>query len=343
MAGTPLDLVGKRVRVDGLVGQAVLNGSTGTVLSFDRARKRCHVRFDGASARVLAIKPENCQMVADGEGEVAVGIPAVVATGLAGNASSWALRRMQQVIGPEEQILGVWQISDRARANLTRQACAPLAFPLCWPVAVCCAPCLCSTTESLSALHGGTIYAVTDQQVWKWVEADPFDTMCMGLPLLDQRMYKSGNLPLYQVSSIAAGLGDDSGDDACDRCCPVPQLVLGAPPGHFLANARSPEAVRYHDRLVMYVEQPDQVGALVRSAREAAPHVSTGQFSGGLLAGLLSAVAPEAMMREPMGGGDARETLTMLDELLECGLITRSEYDTKRAEVVAGIGVARRV
>eukprot|EP00966_Prymnesium_polylepis_P286847 6625702-Prymnesium_polylepis.1 len=41
------------------------------------------------------------------------------------------------------------------------------------------------------------------------------------------------------------------------------QVVLGVPPGHRLAHARSADAARYHDQLYVYVDEPEAVAALI--------------------------------------------------------------------------------
>lgn len=56
-----MELVGKEVEACGLVGQAVLNGQRGTVLTFVKDKGRCAVRFGDSSVGVL-IKPSNLRL-----------------------------------------------------------------------------------------------------------------------------------------------------------------------------------------------------------------------------------------------------------------------------------------
>ena len=119
--------------------------------------------------------------------------------------------------------------------NVLWQSATPLAFPLCWPVAVCCAPCICTLNDALERLHGGTLYALTENGFWRWVDADPHDADCLGCPLLDARMYESGMLPLEMITSIATDIEPDM-KTSFDSCCPTSQVVLTVATGHRLAK-----------------------------------------------------------------------------------------------------------
>ena len=356
------DLVGRRVMVRELVARPALNGCQGVAISFDSVRERYQVRVETPSdgSTLLAIKPSNL-LLCDGadQPEVVVGVPTVVGNvptvagaSIVGNANGWAVDRARQVIGPRQRLRGVWQISSQQRVHLQRQACAPLALPPCWPLAVCCAPCVCMVWDTLGAIHGSTIYALTDHQLWRWVEADPVEGTCMGLPLLDQRAYASGPIELAHISSITTEL-DGTGEGAmpCEaRCCPTQQLVLAVPPGHLLASRRSADAHRYPDQLVMYVDTPEEVASLLRDACAAAPAPRAEDLASLLEEALLGsqlvgggaafAVAPERMERSAAEAHGARDALETLSELLSLGLITQAEYDAKRAEVIRGIGRA---
>jgi hypothetical protein len=354
-------MVGEAVILSGLRATPELNGCVGTCVSFDAARGRYHVRVDGRDG-LLSLKPDNLGVVR--EPEVAVGVPEVAIgvpvapwsagaststlTGVsvdpetpAGNAGAWALERMRQVIGPDERLIGVWQISPENKSKVTRQQCAMLAVPCCWPVAVCCAPCICSACDSWNEIHNSTIYALTDVHVWRWVEAEPqTDVCCLGLPIIDGRAYASGPVPLSRISVVHGRL-DPAMADHVDECCPAQQVTLGVPAGHRLASGHSADARRHPDRMVLYVDEPEDVALLIRAAKLAAPPYMAGPLDPlaavedifGHLGGVLP-VRPQQMVR---GHHDSRQALESLQELLALGLITQAEYDAKRAEVIHSI------
>lgn len=390
--------VGKRVAIHGLAALPALNGCTGTVLYHDGATGRLRVRVD-PDGKVLAVKADNLREVAelaegDGAAEVetvetvetpavAVGVPTVVASGVravAGNASAWAVERMLEVVDPEQHsLLGVWQISPRDQSHLVRQACLPLAIPLCWPFAICCAPCVCATAESLRSLHGKTIYALTDRarrwvwsldpasaapwdacaararaplpfalraipysavvqsrvtaagHLWRWIEADPMDASCLGLPFLNPRAYASGSLPLHMIA-IAPIDREAQPEMPFERCCPTSELLITVPPGHHLANFKSSPELRYPDTLAMFVEAPDEVAALVRRAQAAAPAPPSAPpfFE---IEALMAGVMPQMMERAER---TVDPLLIHLEELRELGLITQAEYDALLLERLVG-------
>ena len=402
--------VGKRVIIHGVVAKPELNGKKGTCISYDAERGRIVVRLDAGDT--VSLKPNN--VAEEINPEIAIGVPAVVANGvaasgipangIAGNGSDWAVDRVRQFVGTDEVLLGVWQISERNRGNMTKQACAPLVLPPCWPIAVCCAPCVCVTCDTLKSIHGGTIYALTESSIWRLVEADPYQGDCMGLPLIDRRAYASGSLPLAAISSIAVGV-EEGTETSIDRCFPTQQVLLGVPPGNGLATERSEESPRFKDRMALYVDEPvraaaclpqvlasrpphsplisvfaarpcrppallhcriairiaaiasrrrapriprlaqEAVAALIHDAKGRAPSHLAGSalleslfasMGGGMGSGM---AAPGAMRmdRGTRGAEGVRDALEQLEELLGLGLISRSEYDAKRAELLAGI------
>lgn len=94
-----------------------------------------------------------------------------------------------------------------------------------------------------------------------------------------------------------------------------------------VGSAKSMGAPGYNDLMYVYVDDPSSVAALVENAR-CAVHAGLGVSS---LFGL-GGVRPEIMARD---GGSMQETLVMLNELLEAGLISQVEFDAKRAEILA--------
>ena len=328
MTSTRAPLVGRRVMLQGLTAKPELNGRGGVAFSFDANRGRYQVRVHGSGA-TLSVKPSNLaldQLIPDA---VVTGVP--TAMSIAGNASPWAIDRIRSVVGSQEPILAVWQISKRNRSNLGKQSCTPFLFPLCWPAAVCCAPCVCAMFDTISSVHGATIYALTQHDIIRWVEADPLDGTCMGIPLVDQRLYASGALPLALVSSIKTRIDDDVPTAACDGWCPTQQVVLSVPPGHDLANARS-TGVRYHDRMLLYIEESEAAATIIQGACDTVP--SDAEAS--ILTSLgLGTILPEVMIRS--AATDAQEALETLGELREMGLITEAEYREKREQVLAAL------
>ena len=66
-AATTADLLGRRVKIDGLASKPELNGTFGTAISFDDVKGRYNVKLE-ATAEMMALKPANVSKAAGGGG-----------------------------------------------------------------------------------------------------------------------------------------------------------------------------------------------------------------------------------------------------------------------------------
>ena len=99
-------LLGKRVRLSGLVSKPSLNGQCGKATSFDVTKGRYHVELDGET--LMSLKAANLQEVADGQENQGTQAASSGAAGASGSASGSAKRqRVKEPAGEGDVVISL--------------------------------------------------------------------------------------------------------------------------------------------------------------------------------------------------------------------------------------------
>jgi len=246
----------------------------------------------------------------------------LVKSDIAGNAPQWALDRAQALVPPEENILGVYVISDENRRNILMQPCAIGVCPLFWPHLIIMSPCLAAQYFVAKAVAESLVYVLTNRRLYKSIDPKTGGAVCCS-PGQD-----SGEVELTSIT----GLGIDLPGNAFGiKCCPTKQVVLSLPLGHALAERErvgrgSHRHLALGSKMVMYVDNPQEVVSLIRSVKDAAP-------------GVAPSIVVQAAPVQPMeiARDDPAEQIASLKKLLDAGALTQEEFDQKKTELLSRI------
>ena len=241
----------------------------------------------------------------------------------------------KSLIAPDETILAVLRASSDNTYNAAMQPIGCIAMlPCFWPHAVILSPCICMAVQSGLAVLNATLYVVTNRNIYRHV-GDA--TTCCPIP-----GKSSGQQDLASINSV----GTDMPGAACgQQCFPTKKIVLGVAPGSVLANAGGSKHTP-NNRIMIFVDDPDEVMRIVREAKEALGPMGMGMnpaAMGMMMMGMapqqqvvqqtttqvVQATAVPQGMEMERGGEDAFEQIAKLKKLLDMGAISQAEVNTR--------------
>jgi len=229
----------------------------------------------------------------------------------------WAEDRAKSIVSPDETIIAIYTISEQNRRNAVRQPLLPALCPLFWPVMILGGPCIYATMSVENTILKSTIYIVTDKRLYRSIDPGEVGSNCLYTPGRD-----SGSVALEDITGMYI---DNPSRVLGTKVLPLRQLIINLPMGHPLAQElprdRSENGPSIRTSMIMLVDDPAEVIAVLRKAKEE-KHNKPQQvvFSNGS--------APE---------NDEYSALKKLKELLDAGIITKAEYEEKRKAHVNNI------
>lgn len=220
-----------------------------------------------------------------------------------------AWKRAVELVGPGEEILAVYTISDENRRSMTN------AMFICPPCLLCCKPCCAPAYEAMLA---STIYIVTDRYLYRQVDSK-------------NRTFSTGNNSGQCLLSDISSIGTDR-PPAVFGMNPYPMnvVMIGLPLGNVLADT-GPSMGDGSNRMTMptqmrmLVDEPEEVMRLIRAAKEKA---DANRFGGG------GGPVPVVMGADAHADETALDKIKKLSELRDAGAISDASFKAKKDELM---------
>ncbi|KAL1499562.1 hypothetical protein AB1Y20_011763 [Prymnesium parvum] len=255
--------------------------------------------------------------------------------GIMGNASREDIELAKGLLGPGETLIGVWRISETNKSTAAKQPLALLLLPCFWCHFLVCSPCICFAYRSHMVRLSATVYALSDRNFYKTYDESLTNTPCVCTAGRDV-----GAQPLHLINSVGQDL---PATGCCAGVCPTTGVVLGVPPGSILANAGGGKHIPASSIHVL-IDDTKEFAEKVRELQSnlmGVPQYGMGPQYGMAMQGQgqgsstpYSVVAGSVVPAEMSRDDDHMAKLKSLKELYDAGVLTASEFEAKKAEIL---------
>ena len=272
--------------------------------------------------------------------------------GIGGDPTAEDVAKARELVAPNEKILGVYRIRDGDAHAAVMSRCFPLALPCFWPHAVACSPCLLTCYIQTRNALNGTIYVVTTTHIHRHVDPDKScwaDTPCKVRGGGGCQIPTNASARLQEVVDVKA---EPPLAPVCGACFRPTGVTLRLYRGSRLANVGTSMAVIYtgvapEDVVALIKDAQAKSGATLGGPNALIQALTAGMMSGVYGQGVTPMGQPVAPMAVPVVPVVAAEPITMeraddpieriagLKRLLDAGAIDPTEFDSKKAELMA--------
>lgn len=278
-----------------------------------------------------------------------------------GGAPQWALDRAQSLVQPGEEILGVYVIPAANRSKAVKWPY--LEDPCNWPVCIVCAPCTVCACLYVPEVFKSLVYVVTSRRLIKSIPSPTsngrrFLEMCVHACEAVPRSYDvSGDVDILAIEDVTLELpGREAWCVGCMDSYQPTQVFVWMPHGHLLAGwvsqydrdygssdghigSRTSTVHRPGNKMALYVDNPQEVLALIRRAQACASQAAASATAAAYSATPAVPVVMQTMERDGLAdephatigsGVQLARRIAKLEVLRDTGALTHDEFEEKK-------------
>ncbi|CAD7945068.1 unnamed protein product [Amoebophrya sp. A120] len=212
-----------------------------------------------------------------------------------------------------DEPVAVWRVNPENYNLCCKKVRFYFILPCLWPHAILCSPCVYFANKATNDALQGTTYILGKKNLYRIVEAEVGGVCCTtGNDSGFEKLSSITSVGVHNQAAPCACLESHGVQIAVPFVSPLSDYTGGGPPS-----------------FIMYVDNPDYAAGLINTAMENAQQLRGPQ-------------APPQMMMQgaPGGGGPAvgtKEKLKELTEMYQMGLVSPAEFESKKAELLAGM------